>query len=95
VRGAASLAVLNVAKEAVGGVAGEEGVRVAGVAGTKSGAYYIVDVELEGPGEMTVATFERVREGVVEGVKGDVKGVKIVRVFVKTREKSGSGTTEI
>jgi divalent metal cation (Fe/Co/Zn/Cd) transporter len=97
VREAATHAVLDVAKTQLGekGVKGEGVVVVGGVAGTKSGAYYIVDVELEGPGGMTVDDFERVKLGVVEGVKGDVKGVKIVRVFIKTHEKKGNDTTEI
>jgi len=97
VREAATHAVLDVAKTQLGekGVKGEGVVVVGGVAGTKSGAYYIVDVELEGPGGMTVDAFERVKLGVVEGVKADVKGVKIVRVFIKTHEKKGNDTTEI
>jgi divalent metal cation (Fe/Co/Zn/Cd) transporter len=61
------------------------GVVVGDVRGTKSGAYYIVDVEIEGPGDMTVDTFERVKEDVVHSVMEDVKNVKIVRVFVKTK----------
>ena len=61
------------------------GVVVGDVKGTKSGAYYIVDVEIEGPGDMTVDTFEKVKEDVVHTVTEDVKNVKIVRVFVKTK----------
>lgn len=58
---------------------------VGSVKGTKSGAYYIVDVEIEGPGDMTVNTFEGVKEDVVHEVMEDVKNVKIVRVFVKSK----------
>jgi len=61
------------------------GVVVGSVKGTKSGAYYIVDVEIEAPGNMTVNTFEALKDSVKEGVKHDVKNVKIVRVFIKTR----------
>lgn len=64
---------------------------VRGVKGTKSGAYYIVDVEVEGPGEVTMEGFERVREGVVGGVRGEVKSVKIVRVHYKARKDATDG----
>lgn len=58
---------------------------VGSVKGTKSGAYYIVDVEIEGPGDMTVDTFEGIKEDIVHNVMEDVKNVKIVRVFVKSK----------
>jgi len=67
------------------------GVAVRDVKGTKSGAYYIVDVDVEGPGDVTMDVFERVREGVVEGVRREVKSVKIVRVHYKTREDGTDG----
>ena len=58
--------------------------RVSDVRGTKSGAYYIVDVEVEVPGGTTVETFEGIKDEVTAGVMSSVKNVKIVRVFVKS-----------
>jgi divalent metal cation (Fe/Co/Zn/Cd) transporter len=55
---------------------------VGDVNGTKSGTYYIVDVQVQGSRDMTVEMFERVKEEVVQGVKADNKNVKIVRVFI-------------
>jgi divalent metal cation (Fe/Co/Zn/Cd) transporter len=68
-----------------------QGIILGSIKGTKSGAYYIVDVEIEGPGNMTLDSFERLKGGVVESVKEDVKGVKIVRVFAKTRKAQTNG----
>ena len=67
------------------------GMLVGSVKGTKSGAYYIVDVEVEGPGDVTLGTYEKVRDGVMEGVKAEVKSVKIVRVVFKTRKDGTDG----
>ena len=66
---------------------GEKGIAVGAVRGTKSGAYYIVDVEIEGPGNMTLNSFENLKAEIVEGVKDKAKNVKIVRVFIKTKGK--------
>jgi len=66
---------------------GEKGLTIGGVKGTKSGAYYIVDVEVEGPGNFTLRGFEAIRCGVEEGVKEEVKGVKIVRLSIRTRKE--------
>ena len=66
---------------------GEKGIVVEAVRGTKSGAYYIVDVDIKGPGDTTLNSFENLREGIVEGVKEEVKNVKIVRVFFTTKGK--------
>jgi divalent metal cation (Fe/Co/Zn/Cd) transporter len=71
------------------GVTGGIGTRVSDVRGTKSGAYYIVDVEVEVPGEMTVEVFEGIKGEVTEGVMEEVKSVKIVRVFVKSMGSEG------
>ena len=60
---------------------------IGGVKGTKSGAYYIVDVEVEGPGTFTLSGFEKIRDGVEGGVKEEVKGVKIVRLSIRTRKE--------
>jgi divalent metal cation (Fe/Co/Zn/Cd) transporter len=60
---------------------------IGNITGTKSGAYYICDVEVEGPGELTLETFEGIREAVVHGVKEEVGSAKIVRVSIKTRTK--------
>ena len=65
---------------------GIEGITVSDVRGTKSGAYYIVDVEVSVPGEMTVDTFHGIKKEVTEGVMEEVKSAKIVRVFVKSME---------
>ena len=62
------------------------GMEITSVKGTKSGAYYIVDVEVEGPGDVKLETCEKVRECVRGGVKGEVKSAKIVRVHFKTRK---------
>ena len=66
---------------------GETGLTVAGVRGTKSGAYFIIDVELEGPGTFTLDRFEMIKGALVGGVKEGVKGVKIVRLSIKARNK--------
>lgn len=63
---------------------GTGGITVSDVRGTKSGAYYIVDVELSVPGDMTVDTFQGIKKEVTEGVMEKVKSAKIVRVFVKS-----------
>lgn len=60
---------------------------VESVKGTKSGAYYIVDVELEGSGDMRLDAFDIVKSNVVESVKKEVKSAKIVRVFIRTRKE--------
>ena len=62
------------------------------VKGTKSGAYYIVDVEVEGSGEVRLETFEKVGEEVKGGVRREVKGAKIVRVHFKTRKDGTDGS---
>ena len=62
---------------------------VVNIKGTKSGAYYIVDVEVEGPGNMTLDTFDIIKKNVTAGVKEGVKGVKIVRVFANSRNEGG------
>jgi divalent metal cation (Fe/Co/Zn/Cd) transporter len=64
----------------------EGGVRVVDVRGTKSGAYYIVDVDVEGTADLTWDVFEVVRDAVEEGVKERVPSVKIVRVALKTKK---------
>ena len=66
------------------GSGGIEGITVSDVRGTKSGAYYIVDVEVSVPGEMTVDTFDGIKKEVTEGVMEEVKSTKIVRVYVKS-----------
>lgn len=63
--------------------------KVSDVRGTKSGAYYIVDVEVEVSPETTVETFEGIKKEVQEGVMEEVKSVKIVRVFVKSSSTGG------
>lgn len=65
---------------------GEKGLTIGGIKGTKSGAYFIVDVEIEGPGTFTLSGFEKIRDAVEEGVKEEVKGVKIVRLSIKPRK---------
>jgi len=67
----------------------ETGTLLSNVRGTKSGAYYIVDVEVEGAGNLTWDAFEIVRDGVEEGVKESMPSVKIVRVTLKTKKNSG------
>jgi divalent metal cation (Fe/Co/Zn/Cd) transporter len=83
--------LLNAGKEAIGEV-DVSGAVLGKVIGTKSGAYYIVDVDVEGPKGMTIEAFERIQKGVVEGVQRGVKAAKIVRVFVKTKDGKGNGT---
>ena len=68
------------------------GMSVGSVKGTKSGAYYIVDVEVEGSGDVRLETFERVGEEVREGVRAEVKSAKIVRVHFKTRKDGTDGS---
>jgi divalent metal cation (Fe/Co/Zn/Cd) transporter len=63
----------------------EEEIKVSDVRGTKSGTYYIVDVEVECDGTTTVDEFDDIKEKVMDGVKSQSKNVKIVRVFVKAR----------
>jgi len=72
-----------------GGGLGSAAGRVSDVRGTKSGAYYIVDVEVEVPGGTTVETFEGIKDEVSAGVMSSVKNVKIVRVFVKSLGSGG------
>ena len=62
-------------------------ISVSDVKGTKSGTYYIVDVEVEAPGTLTVDKFDEIKKDVTEGVKKESKNVKIVRVFVKARKE--------
>lgn len=68
-----------------------EKVQVGEVTGTKSGAYYIVDVEVVGNGGLSWDTFEIVRDAVEEGVKEEVPSVKIARVVLKTRKQGVHG----
>ena len=67
------------------------GMTLGSIKGTKSGAYYIVDVEVEGPGQLTLDQFETIRSGVVTNVKEHSPGVKIVRVFATTQKSNGNG----
>jgi len=69
-----------------------EGIEVTDVKGTKSGTYYIVDVEVECDATTTVEDFEDIKIQVTDGVKGESKNVKIVRVFVKARSKENKDT---
>ena len=64
---------------------------IGNVTGTKSGAYYICDVEVEGPEDLTLKTFEAIRGAVIEGVKEEVGSAKIVRVSIKTRKEECNG----
>lgn len=65
------------------------GVIVGSVKGTKSGAYYIVDVEVEGPANLTLGNFERIKDEIITQVKERVHGVKIVRVSARTHKSNG------
>ena len=72
----------------------DEGVKVTNVRGTKSGTYYIVDVEVECDGNTTIDEFEGIKNKVIDGVKKNAKNVKIVRVFVKPAEEGKKGNEE-
>lgn len=69
------------------GLGEKSDISVCDVKGTKSGTYYIVDVEVEAPGTLTVDKFDEIKKTVTEGVKKESKNVKIVRVFVKARKE--------
>lgn len=71
----------------VKGLPAAKGVEVVEVRGTKSGAYYIVDVDVEGGRGLTWDAFEVVRDGVEEGVKEGVPSVKICRVSLRTKKE--------
>jgi divalent metal cation (Fe/Co/Zn/Cd) transporter len=64
---------------------------IGNVNGTKSGAYYICDVEVEAPEDLTLKAFEGIRDAVVDGVKEEVGSAKIVRVSIKTRKEEHNG----
>jgi len=72
----------------------DEGVKITNVRGTKSGTYYIVDVEVECDGNTTIDEFEGIKSKVIDGVKKNAKNVKIVRVFVKPAEEGKKGNEE-
>jgi divalent metal cation (Fe/Co/Zn/Cd) transporter len=72
--------------QVVKGLPAAKDVQVVEVRGTKSGAYYIVDVDVEGGSALTWDAFEVVRDGVEEGVKEGVPSVKICRVSLRTRK---------
>ena len=60
-------------------------VHLGGIKATKSGSYYIVDLGIEGPGSMTLETFEKFRRRIVESVQEEVASAKIVRVSITTQ----------
>jgi divalent metal cation (Fe/Co/Zn/Cd) transporter len=64
---------------------GETGLTLGRVEGTKSGACYIVDVVVEGPGTFTLDRMEKIKECVERGIMKKVRRVKIVRFFMKLR----------
>jgi divalent metal cation (Fe/Co/Zn/Cd) transporter len=88
--------VRTAAEEAA--TAGVSGVKVGDVRGTKSGTYYIVDVEVEMPSLGTIEEFDEIKSMVVKGVREKVENVKIVRVFVTSApegEQTKSGDQDM
>jgi divalent metal cation (Fe/Co/Zn/Cd) transporter len=64
---------------------------IGGIKGRKSGSYYIVDVDVEAPGDMTVETFQKLKTRIVGNIQEDVTNAKIVRVSVAMSPNKPNG----
>jgi divalent metal cation (Fe/Co/Zn/Cd) transporter len=90
VRRAATKAIKGDASAGLKGVVGGEHVEIKGIQGIKSGQNYLMEVELEIPGDWTVDQTRKIEETVRERSGAKVRGVHRVKVRFTSRD-TGAG----